>query len=65
MNVPVDGAKAIVGLRPSFSSHVRFGERGAPVDYRGLVLSRHNRAAGKPRWMMVRLVYASDNVDYR
>jgi hypothetical protein len=28
----VDEAKAIVGLRPSFSSHVRFGERGAPVD---------------------------------
>jgi hypothetical protein len=26
------GAKAIVGLRPSFSVHVRFGERGAPVD---------------------------------
>jgi hypothetical protein len=23
--------KAMVGLRPSFSSHVRFGERGAPV----------------------------------
>ena len=27
----VDSMKAIVGLRPSFSSHVRFGERGAPV----------------------------------
>jgi hypothetical protein len=26
------GAKAIVGLRPSFSAHVRLGERGAPVD---------------------------------
>jgi hypothetical protein len=26
-----DRARAIVGLRPSFSSHVRFGERGAPV----------------------------------
>jgi hypothetical protein len=25
--------KAVVGLRPSFSSHVRFGERGAPVDF--------------------------------
>jgi hypothetical protein len=24
--------KAIDGLRPSFSAHVRFGERGAPVD---------------------------------
>jgi hypothetical protein len=24
-------AKAIVGLRPSFSAHVRWGERGAPV----------------------------------
>jgi hypothetical protein len=24
-------AKAFVGLRPSFSAHVRFGERGAPV----------------------------------
>jgi hypothetical protein len=32
MNLPVDAAKAIVGLRPSFSSHVRWGERGAPVD---------------------------------
>jgi hypothetical protein len=31
---PVGGAKAVVGLRPSFSAHVRFGERGAPVDYR-------------------------------
>jgi hypothetical protein len=29
---PVEAAKAVVGLRPSFSSHVRFGERGAPVD---------------------------------
>src|ERR1700733_13636024 len=28
----LDAAKAVVGLRPSFSSHVRFGERGAPVD---------------------------------
>jgi hypothetical protein len=27
-----NSAKAIVGLRPSFSSHVRWGERGAPVD---------------------------------
>ena len=27
----VDPTKAVVGLRPSFSSHVRFGERGAPV----------------------------------
>jgi hypothetical protein len=25
--------KAFVGLRPSFSSHLRFGERGAPVDF--------------------------------
>jgi hypothetical protein len=25
--------KAFVGLRPSFSSHVRWGERGAPVDF--------------------------------
>jgi hypothetical protein len=25
--------KALVGLRPSFSSHVRFGERGAPVQF--------------------------------
>jgi hypothetical protein len=32
MGLPVDAAKAIVGLRPSFSAHVRFGERGAPVD---------------------------------
>jgi hypothetical protein len=24
--------KSVVGLRPSFSSHVRWGERGAPVD---------------------------------
>jgi hypothetical protein len=28
----VDAARAIVGLRPSFSAHVRLGERGAPVD---------------------------------
>jgi tetratricopeptide (TPR) repeat protein len=27
----VDKAEAIVGLRPSFSAHVRLGERGAPV----------------------------------
>src|ERR1700733_3544466 len=27
----VHAAKAVVGLRPSFSSHVRFGERGEPV----------------------------------
>jgi hypothetical protein len=27
----VRAAKAIVGLRPSFSAHVRLGERGAPV----------------------------------
>ena len=27
----VDKREAVVGLRPSFSSHVRFGERGAPV----------------------------------
>jgi hypothetical protein len=26
-----NGAKAIVGLRPSLSSHVRWCERGAPV----------------------------------
>jgi hypothetical protein len=31
--VPVDLAKAIVGLRPSFSAHVRFGERGPPVRF--------------------------------
>jgi hypothetical protein len=31
MSLRVDAAKAIVGLRPSFSSHVRLGERGAPV----------------------------------
>ena len=30
MNLPVDVVKAIVGLRPSFSSHVRLGERGHP-----------------------------------
>ena len=30
-NRPANLEKAIVGLRPSFSSHVRFGERGAPV----------------------------------
>jgi hypothetical protein len=27
----VGSVKAIVGLRPSFSAHVRLGERGAPV----------------------------------
>jgi hypothetical protein len=32
INLPVDTAKAIVGLGPSFSAHVRLGERGAPVD---------------------------------
>jgi hypothetical protein len=31
----VGAAKAAVGLRPSFSSHVRLGERGAPVDSLG------------------------------
>jgi hypothetical protein len=25
--------KALVGLRPSYSAHVRFGERGAPVQF--------------------------------
>ena len=33
MNLSVNGGKAIVGLRPSFSAHVRLGERGAPVDF--------------------------------
>jgi hypothetical protein len=28
----VDAAKAVVGLRPSFSAQVRGGEPGAPVD---------------------------------
>jgi hypothetical protein len=28
----VDAARAIVGLRPSFSAHVRLGEHGAAVD---------------------------------
>jgi hypothetical protein len=32
MNLRIDAAKAIVGLRPSFSTHVRLSERGAPVD---------------------------------
>jgi hypothetical protein len=32
MNLAVDGAKAVVGLRASFSAQVRFGEPGAPVD---------------------------------
>jgi hypothetical protein len=32
----LDQQKAIEGLRPPFSAHVRFGERGAPV----LVLSK-------------------------
>ena len=31
MNLRVDAAKAIVGLRPSFSSQVRLGERVQPV----------------------------------
>jgi hypothetical protein len=34
-------AKTMVGLRPSFSAHVRFGERGAPV------LSRRDRLASR------------------
>jgi hypothetical protein len=29
----VDTAKAFDGLRPPFSAHVRFGERGAPVRF--------------------------------
>jgi hypothetical protein len=29
----VNGTKAVEGLRPSFSAHVRFGERGAPVRF--------------------------------
>jgi hypothetical protein len=29
----IDSTKAIVGLRPSFSAHVRWGERGAPVRF--------------------------------
>jgi hypothetical protein len=29
----VDRPQAIVGLRPSFSAHVRWGERGAPVRF--------------------------------
>jgi hypothetical protein len=32
MKLTVDAAKAIVGLRPPFSAHVRLDERGAPVD---------------------------------
>jgi hypothetical protein len=28
-----DSTKAIVGLRPSFSAHVRWSERGAPVRF--------------------------------
>ena len=28
-----DQQKAIEGLRPSFSAHVRFGERGVPVPF--------------------------------
>src|ERR1700722_16122137 len=30
---PIETAKAVDGLRPSFSAHVRLGERGAPVDF--------------------------------
>jgi hypothetical protein len=29
----VRGQKAIVGLRPSFPAHVRWGEQGAPVRF--------------------------------
>jgi hypothetical protein len=32
LDLLVVAEKAVVGFRPSFSSHVRFGERGAPVD---------------------------------
>jgi hypothetical protein len=32
MSLPVDAAKATVGLHPSCSVHVRLGEHGAPVD---------------------------------
>jgi hypothetical protein len=35
--------KAFVGLSPSFSSHVRFGERGAPVDFLRCLLSNKLR----------------------
>jgi hypothetical protein len=40
--------KAVVGLRPSFSSHVRFGERGAPVLAEGL--DREPDLAGLALW---------------
>jgi hypothetical protein len=41
-----NSAKAIVGLRPSFSAHVRFGERGAPVDYLGRCYDHSGQAKG-------------------
>jgi hypothetical protein len=44
LNLVVGAAKAVVGLRPSFSSHVRWGERGAPVDS----LWRLLRTASRP-----------------
>jgi hypothetical protein len=33
MKFVINGAKAVEGLHPSFSSRVRFGERGAPVRF--------------------------------
>jgi hypothetical protein len=41
-----DSAKAIVGLRPSFSAHVRLGERGAPVRFPLALLALRHTICG-------------------
>jgi hypothetical protein len=37
-----DSAKAIVGLRPSFSAQVRWGEPGAPVQFYWVLLGHRH-----------------------
>jgi hypothetical protein len=46
MGSVTNSARAIVGLRPSFSSHVRWGERGAPVDFLRVELLSYSDRAG-------------------
>ena len=44
--VPGRIEKAIVGLRPSFSAHVRWGEHGAPVRF-PLTFARTEALSGR------------------
>ena len=57
MNPPFDAAKAIVGLRPSFSAQVRWGEPGAPVWFPPGLL-RHRL----PRRSLLRTHYSESHV---